>query len=117
MRIRLARTRRKISRVALGEAIGLTEQQILKYEKGRNRIGAGRLQQICSVLEIAVAVLFEGAPGSSLNENGMPQDIIDFVESPDGVRIVAAFERITDPKLRRGIARLAIRIAAQGTDQ
>ena len=117
MRIRLARTRRKISRVALGEAIGLTEQQILKYEKGRNRIGAGRLQQICSVLEIAVAFLFEGAPGSSLNENGMPQDIIDFVESPDGVRIVAAFERITDPKLRRGIARLAIRIAAQGTDQ
>jgi transcriptional regulator with XRE-family HTH domain len=117
LRIRLARTTRKVSRVTLGEAIGLTEQQILKYEKGRNRIGAGRLQQICSVLEIPVAFLFEGAPGSSLNESGMPQDIIDFVESPEGVRVAAAFERITDPKLRRGIARLATRIAAQKADQ
>jgi transcriptional regulator with XRE-family HTH domain len=117
LRIRLARTERKISRIALAEAVGLTEQQILKYEKGRNRIGAGRLQQICSVLEIPVAFLFEGAPGSSLHESGMPQDIIDFVESPEGVRVVAAFERITDPKMRRGIARLATRIAAQGADR
>jgi transcriptional regulator with XRE-family HTH domain len=116
LRIRLARTERKITRVALGEAVGLTEQQILKYEKARNRIGAGRLQQICSVLEIPVAFLFEGAPGSSVHE-GMPQDIIDFVESPEGVRVVAAFERITDPKMRRGIARLATRIAAQGVDR
>jgi transcriptional regulator with XRE-family HTH domain len=108
---------RKITRVALAEAIGVTEQQILEYEKGRNRIGAGRLQQICSVLEIPVAFLFEGAPGSSLHESGMPQDIIDFVESPDGVRVVAAFERIIDPKMRRGIARLATRIAAQGADR
>jgi transcriptional regulator with XRE-family HTH domain len=111
MRIRLARTERKISRIMLGEAIGLTEQQILKYEKGRNRIGAGRLQQICSLLEIPVAFLFEGAPGSSLHDSGMPQDIIDFVESPEGIRVVAAFGRITDPKMRRSIARLAGRIA------
>src|SRR5436309_12753237 len=100
MRIRLARTTRKVSRVALGEGIGLTAQQILKYENGQNRLGAGRLQQICSLLEIPVAFLFDGAPGSSLNVSGMPQDIIDFVESPEGVRVVAAFERITDPKMR-----------------
>jgi transcriptional regulator with XRE-family HTH domain len=109
-RIRMWRTERKISRITLGEAIGLTDQQIQKYEKGTNRIGASRLQQICTVLEIPVSFLFEGALGSSSGESGM-QDIIDFMESPEGVRVVAAFSRITDPKMRRGIARLAGRIA------
>ena len=110
-RIRMWRAERKISRVTLGEAIGLTHQQIQKYEKGTNRIGASRLQQICSVLEIPVSFLFEGAPGSSPGKGGMPQDIIDFMESEEGVRFVAAFSRITDWKMRRGIARLANRIA------
>jgi transcriptional regulator with XRE-family HTH domain len=110
-RIRMYRTERKISRITLGEAIGLTEQQIQKYEKGTNRIGASRLQKICTVLEIPVSFLFEGALGSSPVEGGMPQDMIDFLESPEGVRFVAAFSRITDRKMRRGIARLAGRIA------
>jgi hypothetical protein len=73
--------------------------------------GRSRLQQICAVLEIPVSFLFEGASGSPLTEGGMPQDIIDFMESPEGIRFVAAFERITDRKVRRGIARLADRIA------
>jgi transcriptional regulator with XRE-family HTH domain len=110
-RIRMWRTERKIGRITLGEAIGLTLQQIQKYEKGTNRIGASRLQEICTVLEIPVSFLFEGPPGSSPCETGMPQDIIDFMESPEGVRFVAAFGRITDRKVRRGIARLASRIA------
>ena len=105
------RTERKISRITLGEALGLTVQQIQKYEKGTHRIGASRLQQICRVLEIPVSFLFEGAPGSSPCKSAMPQDIVDFMESPEGIRFVAAFERIADPKVRRGIARLAGRIA------
>ena len=112
-RIRMWRTKREVSRITLGEALGLTEQQIQKYEKGTNRIGASRLQQICTVLEIPVSFLFEGASGSSVSESGMPQDIIDFMEAPEGVRFVAAFSRITDRKMRRGIARLAGRIAEQ----
>jgi transcriptional regulator with XRE-family HTH domain len=110
-RIRMWRTERKISRTTLGEALGLTEQQIQKYEKGTNRIGASRLQLICRVLEIPVSVLFEGALGSPPGEGGMPQDITDFMESPEGVRFVAAFSRIADRKMRRGIARLVNRIA------
>jgi transcriptional regulator with XRE-family HTH domain len=110
-RICMWRTERQMSRIALGQAIGLTLQQIQKYERGTNRIGASRLQAICTVLEIPVAFLFEGAAGSSHGEGGMPQDIIDFMESPEGVRFVAAFRRITEPKVRRGIARLANRIA------
>jgi transcriptional regulator with XRE-family HTH domain len=110
-RIRMWRTERKISRITLGEALGLTGQQIQKYEKGTNRIGASRLQLICRVLEIPVSVLFEGALGSPPGEGGMPQDMVDFMESEEGVRFVAAFERITDRKMRRGIVRLASRIA------
>jgi hypothetical protein len=63
------------------------------------------------VLEIPVSLLFEGAPGSSPGKGGMSQDIVDFMESPEGVRFVAAFRGITDPKVRRGIARLTGRIA------
>jgi transcriptional regulator with XRE-family HTH domain len=110
-RIRMARTERKISRITLGEAIGLTDQQIQKYETGINRIGASRLQRICAVLEIPVSYLFEGALGSPPGEGGMPQDVVDFMESEEGIRFVAAFERITDRKMRRGIVRLTSRIA------
>ena len=85
------RTERKISRITLGEALGLTDQQIQKYETGTNRIGASRLQLICKVLEIPVSCLFEGELGSPPGESGMPQDIVDFMESPEGARFVAAF--------------------------
>jgi len=110
-RIRRARTERKISRITLGEALGLTDQQIGKYETGINRIGASRLQQICRVLQIPVSSLFEDGAASSASENAMPQEIIDFMASEEGVRFVAAFSRITDRKMRLGIARLANRIA------
>jgi transcriptional regulator with XRE-family HTH domain len=110
-RIRRWRTERKISRITLGEALGLTVQQIQKYEKGTHRIGASRLHQICAVLEIPVTFLFEGELGPSPGESGMPQDIIDFMKSEEGVRFVAAFSRITDAKMRRGIVRLTGRIA------
>jgi transcriptional regulator with XRE-family HTH domain len=111
MRIRMWRTERKISRITLGEAVGLTDQQIQKYEKGTDRIGASRLQQICRVLEIPVSFLFEGALGSPPGESSMPRDIVDFLASPEGARFVAAFGRIADRKVRRGIARLVNKIA------
>jgi transcriptional regulator with XRE-family HTH domain len=110
-RIRMWRTERKISRITLGEAIGLTGQQIQKYESGTNRIGASRLHRICAVLKIPVSFLFEDALGSPPGKGGMPQDVVDFMESEEGIRFVAAFERITDRKMRRGIVRLTDRIA------
>ncbi|HEU0083676.1 MAG TPA: helix-turn-helix transcriptional regulator [Bradyrhizobium sp.] len=110
-RVRMWRTARKISRVTLGDALGLSDQQIQKYETGANRIGASRLQQICAVLEIPVSFLFESTPGPSPRESAMPQDIADFMKSPEGVRFVAAFSRITDGNTRRGITRLAGRTA------
>jgi hypothetical protein len=69
-------------------------------------LGAAR-----TVLEIPVSFLFKDAPEPSRGEGGMPQDMIDFMESEEGVRFVAAFMGITDRKMRRGIARLTGRIA------
>ena len=110
-RIRMWRVERRISRITLGEAIGLTEQQIQEYERGANRIGVSRLQQICTLLEIPVSFVFETVPGSSPGESGMPQDVIDFMKLPEGARLARAFSKITDRKMRRFIAQLTNKVA------
>ena len=110
-RIRMRRVELKISRASLGEAIGLTHQQIQKYENGTNRVGASRLQQICAMLQIPVAFVFEGGLDPSPRESSMPRDILDFLESEEGARLVAAFSRIRRRGMRQGIVRLASRIA------
>lgn len=110
-RIRMRRIEREMSQEKLGEAIGLTVQQIQKYEKGTNRVSASRLQQICDALEIPVSLLFEGAPGWTHHENGLPQYIVDFMGSAEGARLAAAFGKITDPDVRRDIARMVTSVA------
>jgi transcriptional regulator with XRE-family HTH domain len=110
-RIRMRRIERKMSRITLGEAVGLTFQQIQKYETGTNRIGASRLQEICSVLEIPISFVFAGSPGSNRFENGLPQYFVDFMGSAEGARLVEAFGKITDPNLRRDIARAVKNVA------
>ena len=62
-RVRLRRTMLGMSQEKLGEALGITFQQVQKYEKGSNRIGASRLQNISDVLNVPVAYFFEDAPG------------------------------------------------------
>lgn len=110
-RIRMRRVEQRMSRATLGEYIGLTHQQVEKYERGVNRIGASRIQEMCTALEIPVAFLFEGAPGSPSSVNGVPQYIVEFMTSQEGVRIVEAFGRITDPKVRRDLVRMVTNIA------
>jgi len=109
--IRMRRIMLGMSRETLGEAVGLTLQQIQKYEKGTNRIGASRLQQICDVLQIPVAFAFDGSPGSSSFENSLPQYFVDFMGSAEGARLVKAFGKITDRDMRRAIVRM-VRSAA-----
>ena len=87
-----------------------------KYEKGTNRIGAGRLQQLSHVLQVPVEFFFEGAPnasaphGSNKSELWMAQ-IDDFVSNPDGLRLIGAFMRIDNAALRRRIVMLVQEIA------
>src|SRR5436190_7199940 len=103
------RMRRKMlvmSQTALGNALGLTFQQVQKYEKGRNRIGAARLQQLSDILQVPVEFLFEGAPASSVvsgSDIRALTDVDEFVSSAEGLRLVSAFIRIENAHPRRQI--------------
>ncbi|MFK4825076.1 helix-turn-helix domain-containing protein [Paenochrobactrum sp. BZR 588] len=107
-RIRLRRNMLGFSQEKLGESLGITFQQIQKYEKGTNRVGASRLQAISSILNVPVSFFFEDAPGSETQTTGFAEEndstyIVDFMNSNEGVQLTRAFTKITDPKIRRKI--------------
>lgn len=116
-RVRMRRMMLGMSQEKLGDALSLTFQQVQKYEKGTNRIGASRLQQIAHFLQVPVAFFFEGAP--ELPAHGMggvvdapsPAYVSDFLATTDGLALTKAFMRIKDPKLRRRIVDLVSQIA------
>src|SRR6201988_1146698 len=107
-RVRMRRMMLAMSQEKLGDALGLTFQQVQKYEKGTNRIGASRLQQIAGTLQVPVAFFFEGAPdltgGRGPGKDApSPPYVSDFLATTDGLALTKAFMRIPDPKLRRRI--------------
>src|SRR5215510_14715774 len=115
-RVRMRRIMLAMSQEKLGAALGLTFQQVQKYEKGTNRIRASRLQQIYHILQVPVALFFEGAltalaPHGSNGSALSMAEIDDFVSDLDGLRLIGAFMRIDNPALRRSIAKLAQEIA------
>jgi transcriptional regulator with XRE-family HTH domain len=117
-RVRMRRMMLSMSQEKLGDALGLTFQQVQKYEKGTNRIGASRLQQISQILQVQVAFFFEGAPtvGTGVRAEGMaeapsPAYVSDFLATSDGLALTKAFMRIGDSKLRRRIVDLVEQIA------
>ena len=115
-RVRMRRMMLGMSQEKLGEALGLTFQQIQKYEKGTNRVGASRIQQISEILQVPVSFLFEGGPTSTTGGNGFsegtsPTYVADFLATSEGLALTRAFTRITDTKLRRSIVDLVEQIA------
>jgi transcriptional regulator with XRE-family HTH domain len=105
----------------LGDALGLTFQQVQKYEKGTNRIGASRLQQISHILQVPVAFFFEGAPDASVPRRSHGgalsiAQIDDLVSDSNGLRLIEAFMRINNAALRRKIVRLVQEIAGDDDD-
>ena len=117
-RVRMRRMMLGMSQEKLGDALSLTFQQVQKYEKGTNRIGASRLQQIAHFLQVPVSFFFEGAPGlPSANGNGgdapSPAYVSDFLATSDGLALTKAFMQIKDPKLRRRIVDLVSQIAGE----
>jgi transcriptional regulator with XRE-family HTH domain len=115
-RVRMRRMMLGMSQEKLGDSLGLTFQQIQKYEKGTNRIGASRLQQISLILQVPVSFFFEGAPpppGSpiGLEEASSPAYVTDFLSTTDGLALVKAFMRIPNSKLRRRIVELVQEMA------
>ena len=115
-RVRMRRILLAMSQEELGAALGLSFQQVQKYERGANRIGASRLQQISHILQVPVAFFFEGAPNASAphGSNGSAlsmAQIDDFVSDSDGLRLIRAFMRIDNPDLRLRIVMLVQEIA------
>ncbi len=114
-RIRLRRNMLGMSQERLGENLGITFQQIQKYEKGTNRVGASRLQAIASHHEVPVAFFFEDAPGGTAGE-GLAEEsqttyVVDFLSSTEGLQLNRAFVKIGDPKVRRRIIDLVKSLA------
>jgi transcriptional regulator with XRE-family HTH domain len=111
-RVRMRRMMLSMSQEKLGDALGLTFQQVQKYEKGTNRIGASRLQQISNILQVPVAFFFEGAPnlspshGDGMKEAPSPAYVSDFLATSEGLALTKAFMRIKEAKLRRRIVDL-----------
>src|SRR5579862_2866744 len=117
-RVRMRRMMLAMSQEKLGDALGLTFQQVQKYEKGTNRIGASRLQQISHILQVQVSFFFEGAPtvGTGSRQEGFaeassPAYVSDFLATSDGLALTKAFMKIADSKLRRRIVDLVEQIA------
>ena len=115
-RVRMRRMMLGMSQEKLGDALGVTFQQVQKNEKGINRIGASRLQQISSILQVPVPFFFEGAPHvpgqpKGTGEAPSPAYVSDFLATSDGLALTRAFTRIGDAKLRRCIVHLVEEVA------
>ena len=115
-RVRMRRILVGMSQEKLGEALGITFQQIQKYEKGTNRITVSRLHQIASVLGAPVSMFYEGAPeggdgAPGLRERGAARYETDFLASPEGVQLMRAFLRIKNSRVRRKLIELAVAFA------
>jgi transcriptional regulator with XRE-family HTH domain len=116
-RVRMRRKMLHMSQQKLGAAIGLTFQQVQKYEKGTTRIGASRLQQISAVLKVPVSFFFEGAPHSAGSPSGngpapSPAYVTEFLATTEGLALTKAFTHIKSANLKRCIVRLVEEISA-----
>lgn len=108
-RVRLRRMLVGLSQEKLGESMGLTFQQIQKYEKGVNRIGASRLYRLSQVLDVPVQFFFEGMPSENAESAaGMAEPdtevfLYEFLNTREGLELNRAFIKVSDPGLRRSV--------------
>jgi transcriptional regulator with XRE-family HTH domain len=116
-RVRLRRMLIGMSQERLGELLGLTFQQVQKYEKGVNRIGAGRLFDVARILGVPIDYFYEsvsnqlGGRGFSESETSPP--VMEFVSSGEGLQLSLAFMRIKDPKVRKRVLDLVKSLAEE----
>jgi transcriptional regulator with XRE-family HTH domain len=115
-RVRMRRLILGLSQTKLGDALDLTFQQVQKYEKGSNRIGASRLRHISQILQVPVEFFFEGAPQAQVHDhanNDAPsaEYVSEYLATSNGLRLAKAFMQIPDAKLRRSIVNLVEKLA------
>lgn len=121
-RVRLRRMLLGMSQEKLGEHLGLTFQQVQKYEKGVNRIGASRLFDLARVLGVPVQFFYDEAPvgtqrtsqvSSGFAEQPGESYVVEFLGTREGLELNKAFARITDAKVRRSIVELVRSLAGE----
>lgn len=110
-RLRAARMAAGISQERLAHGLGLTFQQVQKYETGRNRLSASKLVQASNVLRTPVAFFFDGAPGIEEHEDPIVVSAAPLFQTASGVRIAQAFPKIAGAKVRAKIVDLVEEIA------
>ena len=119
-RVRLRRMLIGMSQERLGELLGLTFQQVQKYEKGINRIGAGRLFEVSGILGVPVGFFYEGvesgANASGFAEEEEPPPVMEFLSSGEGLQLSLAFMSIKDQKVRRRILDLVRSLSEAGAN-
>lgn len=106
--MRLRRLLVGMSQEKLGDALGLTFQQVQKYEKGANRVSASRLYEIAKTLEVPINYFFEGfddpdSPAMFGEGGGSSEVVYDLITSPEGGQLAAAFSEVRSPRLRRRV--------------
>jgi transcriptional regulator with XRE-family HTH domain len=114
-RIRIYRKTRGLSQTALADQLGVTFQQVQKYENGRNRIGAGRLTRIARVLDVPVATLLGVSDTTKIksSKRGKDSSPLKLLTIPGALQLLRSYERINDGKIRRSIVDLVQNIAAR----
>ena len=120
-RVRLRRTLLGFSQEKLGQALSLTFQQVQKYERGANRIGASRLYQLSRILDVPVSYFFEdmpdyGAPATAKNTSGLADEPAEFERDPlakrETLELVRAYYRISNARVRKRVFELAKALAS-----
>ena len=109
-RVRMRRMMLGMSQTKLGDALGLTFQQVQKYEKGTNRISASRLQHISQILQVPISFFFEGAP-TGKGAAPLPDYVTNYLATSDGLALTKAFMRLKNATLRRCVGDLVEQIA------
>jgi transcriptional regulator with XRE-family HTH domain len=120
-RMRMRRMLIGMSQEKLGEMLGLTFQQVQKYEKGTNRISVGRMIDIAHVLGVEIGFFFEGLTGgkkaAGFGEPAQPPFVSDFMATQEGHQLMRAFTRIKSAKTRRAVVQLAVHLADEEADR
>jgi len=122
-RVRMRRVLIGMSQEKLGDALNLTFQQVQKYEKGTNRIGASRLQEIAKTLNVPPAFFFDGAPSadktvlSGFEDSASSTYVVDFLSTAEGLLLNKGFARIKDAKIRKRILELVLALAGDLEDE
>jgi transcriptional regulator with XRE-family HTH domain len=106
-RVRMFRLQKGLSQEKLGDALGITFQQVQKYEKGANRIGAGRIQRIAEILDVPVTSFFTPQKNGGTASN----EIMELLDTAAGLRLLRAYLRIRDPQTRQALIHLVEKAA------